>query len=176
LGREAPFDLRGLSVLIVEDNADVRDVLAAMFDCCGALVTPASSARAALAWLDVHQADLIISDLGMPGEDGLWFIRSAVPCGLKVWLSRRLAHPELYLASSARLNAEQPRCQARCTRLEHDCGQPQRVQLPPVAQLEHDRGRVVPTAHCTCDCGHAPGRQSSAAAATSPGAIAWTWV
>jgi CheY-like chemotaxis protein len=75
LGSEAPFDLRGLSVLIVEDNADVRDVLAAMFDCCGALVTPASSARAALAWLDVHQPDLIISDLGMPGEDGLWFIR-----------------------------------------------------------------------------------------------------
>jgi CheY-like chemotaxis protein len=75
LGREAPFDLRGLSVLIGEDNADVRDVLAAMFDCCGALVTPASSARAALAWLDVHQPDPIISDLGMPGEDGLWFIR-----------------------------------------------------------------------------------------------------
>jgi CheY-like chemotaxis protein len=75
LGREAPFDLRGLSVLIVEDNADVRDVLAAMFDCCGAVVTPASSARTALAWLDVHQPDLIISDLGMPGEDGLWFIR-----------------------------------------------------------------------------------------------------
>lgn len=75
MGREAPFDLRGLSVLIVEDNADVRDVLAAMFDCCGAVVTPASSARTALAWLDVHQPDLIISDLGMPGEDGLWFIR-----------------------------------------------------------------------------------------------------
>jgi hypothetical protein len=47
LARKAPFDLRGLSVLVVEDNADARDVLEAMLDYCGAFVTPAAAARAA---------------------------------------------------------------------------------------------------------------------------------
>jgi CheY-like chemotaxis protein len=42
---------------------------------CGAFVTPALSAKAALAWLGTRQPDLIISDLGMPGENGLWFVR-----------------------------------------------------------------------------------------------------
>jgi CheY-like chemotaxis protein len=75
LSKKAPFDLRGLNVLIVDDDADARDLLEATLDYCGALATPASSARAALAWLEARPPDLIISDLGMPGEDGLWFIR-----------------------------------------------------------------------------------------------------
>jgi CheY-like chemotaxis protein len=75
MGRKGPFTLRGLSVLIVDDDADARDVLEAVLDYCGAVVTPTSSARAALAWLEMHQPDLIISDLGMSREDGLWFVR-----------------------------------------------------------------------------------------------------
>jgi CheY-like chemotaxis protein len=75
LGSKALFDLRGLKVLIVDDDADARDLLEVTLDYCGALATPASSARAALAWLEARRPDLIISDLGMPGEDGLWFIR-----------------------------------------------------------------------------------------------------
>src|SRR5262245_66123011 len=75
LGRKAPVDLRGLHILIVDDDADARDLLETLLDYCGARVTPAPSARAALAWLEAGQPNLIISDLGMPGEDGFWFIR-----------------------------------------------------------------------------------------------------
>jgi CheY-like chemotaxis protein len=75
LGSKEPYDLRGLNILIVDDDANVRDPLEAMLNYCGALVTPASSPRAALAWLEARQPDLIISDLGMPGEDGFWFVR-----------------------------------------------------------------------------------------------------
>jgi len=75
LDSKAPFDLRGLHVLIVDDDADASDLLATMLNSYGAEVTSASSARAALAWLKRRHPDLIISDLGMPREDGLWFIR-----------------------------------------------------------------------------------------------------
>jgi CheY-like chemotaxis protein len=70
-----PCNLGGLHVLIVDDNADFREVLASTFDYYGALVTRASSPRAALAILRRTRVDVIVSDLSMPGEDGLSFLR-----------------------------------------------------------------------------------------------------
>ena len=70
-----PCNLGGLHVLIVDDNADFREVLASTFDYYGALVTRAPSPRAALAILRRTRVDVIVSDLSMPGEDGVSFIR-----------------------------------------------------------------------------------------------------
>ena len=70
-----PCNLGGLHVLIVDDNADFREVLASSFDYYGALVTRASSPRAALALLRRTRVDVIVSDLSMPGEDGLAFVK-----------------------------------------------------------------------------------------------------
>jgi CheY-like chemotaxis protein len=69
-----PCNFGGLHVLIVDDNADFREVLASSFDQYGALVTRASSSRAALALLRRTRVDVIVSDLSMPGEDGLTFV------------------------------------------------------------------------------------------------------
>jgi CheY-like chemotaxis protein len=70
-----PCNFGGLHVLIVDDNADFREVLASSFDFYGALVTRAPSPRAAFALIRRTHIDVIVSDLSMPGEDGLAFIR-----------------------------------------------------------------------------------------------------
>jgi CheY-like chemotaxis protein len=68
----APGLLVGLHVLVVDDDDDTRDILQQVLRHEGALVTTASSAREALASIAV--ADVIVTDLSMPGEDGLWLL------------------------------------------------------------------------------------------------------
>jgi CheY-like chemotaxis protein len=54
----------------VEDDADGREVLTALLEVEGAKVTSAGSVRAALDVLDGMRPDVIVSDIGMPDEDG----------------------------------------------------------------------------------------------------------
>jgi signal transduction histidine kinase/CheY-like chemotaxis protein len=75
----APADLHGLSVLVVDDEADARELIGYLLETCGATVHQAGSAAAALDVLDSTAPDIIISDIGMPGEDGyslIWSIRT----------------------------------------------------------------------------------------------------
>jgi PAS domain S-box-containing protein len=65
----------GLRVLLVDDEDDVREALTRLLQQNGAVVTGASSAREGLALLEGLQPDVILSDIAMPGEDGLSFIR-----------------------------------------------------------------------------------------------------
>jgi signal transduction histidine kinase/ActR/RegA family two-component response regulator len=62
--------LRGLSVLVVDDEQDARELLASMLTLCGARVVTASSVRSALQQVIDRPPDVIVSDIGMPGEDG----------------------------------------------------------------------------------------------------------
>jgi CheY-like chemotaxis protein len=64
--------LRGVRVLVVEDNDDSRDVLTMSLEYAGALVSPASSAREALPLTPV--VDVVVTDMSMPGEDGAWLL------------------------------------------------------------------------------------------------------
>lgn len=66
--------LEGRTVLVVDDDSDIRDLLATALGLCGASVVSAASARQALALLDTVVPDALISDLAMPGEDGLWLV------------------------------------------------------------------------------------------------------
>jgi CheY-like chemotaxis protein len=68
--------LSGLRVLIVDDEADARDVLAAMLQQAGATVRGAASAADALVILNDENFDVLVSDIGMPSEDGYALIRS----------------------------------------------------------------------------------------------------
>jgi len=78
-GRETPaFDrnlLRGLRILVVDDEADARDLIEMALAQYGAVVTTADSAAAALAEIDRRVPDVLLSDVGMPREDGYDLIR-----------------------------------------------------------------------------------------------------
>jgi PAS domain S-box-containing protein len=65
-----PERLDGLKVLAVDDEADTREVLRVAFEQCGAEVTLAASAAEALKLLLETKPDVLISDIGMPEEDG----------------------------------------------------------------------------------------------------------
>jgi CheY-like chemotaxis protein len=65
-----PARLAGVRVLVVEDEADTRDLLAAALGHSGAEVDTAPSAAEGFAALRRHQPDVLVCDIGMPGEDG----------------------------------------------------------------------------------------------------------
>jgi CheY-like chemotaxis protein len=67
--------LDGLRLLIVDDEADVRELLRALLTHYGAEVTAVVSAREALEAVERLNPDMLISDIGMPVEDGYALIR-----------------------------------------------------------------------------------------------------
>lgn len=65
--------LRGLNILLVEDDNDSREVLSLFLNQCGAKVSSAESAKTAMEILEKcgeNHPNIIISDLAMPVEDG----------------------------------------------------------------------------------------------------------
>jgi PAS domain S-box-containing protein len=72
---DAPAHLRGLQVLVVDDDDDARRLTASVLEDCGCRVTVASSVREAMTKLAEEQVDVLLSDVGMPGEDGFDLIR-----------------------------------------------------------------------------------------------------
>jgi len=64
-------DMRGTSVVVVDDDRDARELIARILADCQASVRLAGSAREALDLLRASPPDLLISDLGMPEVDGL---------------------------------------------------------------------------------------------------------
>lgn len=73
-GNSPPL-LNGLQVLIVDDEADARDLLATILEQSGARVTAAASATEALNCLSQLQVDILVSDIAMPQIDGYTLIR-----------------------------------------------------------------------------------------------------
>jgi PAS domain S-box-containing protein len=71
----APGALEGVRVLLVEDERDTRELLKAILEGCGAAVTEAASAGEALAALEHTRPDVLVSDIGMPGENGYELIK-----------------------------------------------------------------------------------------------------
>jgi PAS domain S-box-containing protein len=67
--------LKGLRVLVVDDDMDTREWLTTVLEGNGIAVTSVGSAEQAMAALERWRPDLLISDIGMPGEDGYVMIR-----------------------------------------------------------------------------------------------------
>ena len=67
--------LDGVHVLIVEDDADSRNVLAVLLQRLGALVEAVASAKEAYERVAHRRPDVLVSDIGMPEEDGYSLIR-----------------------------------------------------------------------------------------------------
>jgi CheY-like chemotaxis protein/nitrogen-specific signal transduction histidine kinase len=66
--------LRAISVLLVEDDDDARLLLTETLEYYGAHVLPAASAAEAKQMLEQQHADVLLSDLRMPEEDGFALI------------------------------------------------------------------------------------------------------
>jgi signal transduction histidine kinase/ActR/RegA family two-component response regulator len=68
--------LLGLRVLIVEDEPDTRELLLALFNVSGAHACGASSAAEAIELFHRERPEVIVSDVGLRGEDGLTLVRT----------------------------------------------------------------------------------------------------
>ena len=66
--------LRGLHVVVVEDNDDARFIVEASLRYCGALVTAVNSASEALALVRKVTPDIVLADIAMPYHDGIWLL------------------------------------------------------------------------------------------------------
>ncbi len=69
------FNLSGIRVLAVDDDADARDLVVFLLEDCGACVTVVSNADDALAILIQSVPDVLLSDIGMPDTDGYMLLR-----------------------------------------------------------------------------------------------------
>jgi signal transduction histidine kinase len=67
--------LVNMKLLVVEDDEDARELLAALLSDEGAEVVTASTADEALSQLDAGCPDVLLSDIGLPGADGIELIR-----------------------------------------------------------------------------------------------------
>jgi CheY-like chemotaxis protein/two-component sensor histidine kinase len=72
---DCPPDLSGIKVLAVDDEPDARILLKTMFEQCGAEIETCTSAAEALDMLAEYKPDVLVSDIGLPGEDGYSLIR-----------------------------------------------------------------------------------------------------
>jgi len=68
--------LDGLRILVVEDEPDARELVSFILQSSGASVEAAGDAAGALAMLSDREYDVLVSDVGMPGQDGLEMIRA----------------------------------------------------------------------------------------------------
>jgi CheY-like chemotaxis protein len=67
--------LAGARVIVVDDEGDARDALVGLLERYGASVRSVASVAEAMAALTAELPDVLVSDLGMPGEDGYELIR-----------------------------------------------------------------------------------------------------
>lgn len=72
---EYPSELEGLEVLVVDDEADARDLLSALLARGKMQVTTAATVQDAISLVQKSRPDIVISDVGMPEEDGYVLIK-----------------------------------------------------------------------------------------------------
>lgn len=70
-----PGTLDGLKILVVEDDPDARELVTTILEDAGATVQGAESAAAGFERVLTFRPQLLVSDIGMPGEDGYSLIR-----------------------------------------------------------------------------------------------------
>ncbi len=90
--------LDGVTVLVVDDEPDTRDLLIFVLELAGARVSAVESVMAALDAIVRSRPDVVISDIAMPGPDGYALIRELA----------RSPHPPPVIALTAYGNADDP--------------------------------------------------------------------
>jgi CheY-like chemotaxis protein len=77
MGRRDPLpreSLVGVQVLVVDNDPEACELLATILGYCGALVTTATSAEAALISIRHVVPDVVVCDIVMEVHDGYWFV------------------------------------------------------------------------------------------------------
>jgi CheY-like chemotaxis protein len=69
------LNLKGIRVLVVDDEPDARETLQQILEHCEAEVLTVGSATEALQAVETWRPHVLLSDIGMPGEDGYSLIR-----------------------------------------------------------------------------------------------------
>lgn len=67
-------DIAGLTILVLEDHEDSRELLVTLLEHRRAKTIPAATTDAAFDLLKSHLPHVIVSDIGLPGEDGVSFM------------------------------------------------------------------------------------------------------
>jgi signal transduction histidine kinase/CheY-like chemotaxis protein len=67
-------ELTGLRILVVDDESDSRELLCTVLEECGSEVVAAGSVKETLLIMEKEQFDVLVSDIGMPEEDGYTLI------------------------------------------------------------------------------------------------------
>jgi CheY-like chemotaxis protein len=67
--------LRGVTALVVDDDAGVRSLYVVVLRQAGATVTSSGVASEALELIDLQAPDVVVTDLHMPTHDGVWLLR-----------------------------------------------------------------------------------------------------
>src|SRR5437899_2294226 len=70
-----PVSLRGVRVLIVDDEADARELMRIVLRSSGADLLAAACAEEALEQVEQWHPDILVSDIGLPGDDGYVLIQ-----------------------------------------------------------------------------------------------------
>jgi PAS domain S-box-containing protein len=76
LTQDVTAPIRGLSILIIEDDADSREMLSVLLENVGAVPVAAATVGEGLRLLGDLEIDVVLSDIGMPGRDGFDLIRT----------------------------------------------------------------------------------------------------
>jgi PAS domain S-box-containing protein len=74
--RDPCASLAGVKVLVVDDDEDTRELVGRVLADCGAEVIGAGSAAEALEAVQRHRPDVMLSDIGMPQQDGYQLVRA----------------------------------------------------------------------------------------------------
>ncbi len=72
---DACSKLPGVRIVVVDDEEDARKLIVRLLENCGANVRSAASAGEALALIREDPPDVLVSDIGMPREDGYMLIQ-----------------------------------------------------------------------------------------------------
>jgi signal transduction histidine kinase/CheY-like chemotaxis protein len=94
----ATSDLTGVRVLVVDDEVDARSLVKRLLQDCNAVVSTAASAAEALQAVGRDDLDVIVSDIGMPEEDGFSLIRR-----VRAMNGKSAATPAIALTAYARI-------------------------------------------------------------------------
>jgi CheY-like chemotaxis protein len=100
LPRDPEQPLAGIRVLVVEDDEDSREIIHRVLEYSGAVVVSTMLAKEALTTL--AEVDIVVTDIALPDQDGVWLLREIQQCERPLPVIAVSGYSELYGPEVAR--------------------------------------------------------------------------